>query len=228
MGVPYFFDLNGDGEDEEITVTTEDDGLGNLDIWLSVNDGGSINRVKAGRNYPDIYFCENAEGRLGVIISFDPLSDDDVTQVYTFDGTSPKETNYIPGEVTGIENEKINILTYVYAFGTWSATGVYTLSDDFYLEPSGSGLWNIELSEYDLPLTAKQPVPVQMLRDGKYYDTELPAGAQIWPTATDGKSVFLFETEEGEQGKIEFTFDCFSYIDGIVDTEWFDGIEYSG
>lgn len=227
-GVPYYADLDNDGEDEQIIVYLEDTEYGRDIIQLSVTDEGETSIVEVGHNFPSVYFCENTNGEMGVIISFDPASDDNITKVYKFDGTTPIETCCIGGRITNTCDECIEMWTYVYAFGTWSANAMYTVSDDFMLEPAGSCLWNIELNEYNNPLTALKPVPVQMMENGTYVDAHLPEGTIIWPTATDNKSIFLFETEDGQQGKIEYTFDCYSYIDGVVDTEWFDGIGYFG
>lgn len=227
-GVPYYVDLDGDGDDEQILVYIEDMDYRRDVIWLSVTDDGETCKVEVGQNPPSVYFYENTREEIGVLICFDPLSDDWVTEVYKFDSTTPVETCYVCAQVTGIGDECIEMWTDVYTFGTWSATALYTVSDDFMLEPAGNGLWNIELNEYRQPLTALKPVPVQMIENGTYVDAYLPEGTIIWPIATDNKSIFLFETEDGQQGKIEYTFDCYSYIDGVVDTEWFDAIEYYG
>lgn len=226
VGVPYYADLDDDGDKEEILVYLE--GMDYGVIWLSITDGSETYKVKVGYNHPKVYFCKNACGDIGVIISSYPVPYCYVTEVYTFDGTTPIETCYGCGKVTDINDDCIEIFTYVYAFGTWSTNAMYIVNENFMLKPLGSGLWNIELNVYDQPLTALKLVPVQMMQEGEYIEANLPVGTKIWPTATDGKSIFLFKTEDGQQGKIEFTFDGYSYIDGIVDTEWFDGIEYCG
>ncbi len=223
IGEPFFVDLDNDGETGSITVYHIEEGFGL--VKLLVDDGGTIMYYEIGGGYPgSVYYYENSGGT-GILLSRDAMSDDYWFSVYRFDGTYPAETDGVSGLVEKIEGDQLEVFGYMYTLGTWEARRSYTLTDDFMLEPNG--LWQITRHDYTL-VTSKE-LPVRLLTDGVYVDGVLSPGTELWPTATDEKSVVLFETSDGRQGKLDITRESWMVmIDGIQDTEWFVDVPYCG
>jgi hypothetical protein len=68
-----------------------------------------------------------------------------------------------------------------------------------------------------------------MLIDGSYTAGTLPAEMAVYPVSTDGKSFMRFKLSDGSAGRILFTRgdNVEVYINGVIESEYFDNIEYS-
>lgn len=225
--VPYVADLDKDGKNETVTVSTVPQEGGRYAVRLSVrNSGGKESGVSVGGVFMSAYLCRSASGVPYAVISVDAASADFGISVYRFNGTAPVESCSVSGTVQEIGASGIKLFDPVYILGTWDAYRSYTLSGDFLLKPTGDGLWHV--AEAGSIVTAKK-LPVELYSGGTYKAAELAAGTAIHITATDQKKAVFFKLMDGRKGKLAITRDSYRVmINGVEDIEWFESLPYAG
>ncbi len=224
----FYIDLNDDGVDEEIIVSSvDDDGYGG-DIIIEVSGNGETNQAVVDWGYPmSALMAQTQSGDPCVLISADYASDDYWTRAVSFDGMAPVVHEELYGYAATVSGNEVVISSVADVLGSWSCHQRFELLDDFSLQPVTDR--QIIIGELREPLVNIRELPVEMLEEGVYKEKTLDIGTAIYPVSTDGKTYLNFRLADDSQGRINFTRDAEHYwllIDGLSEDEYFEGLEY--
>lgn len=129
---PYFADIDKDGEQEKITFIWIEE---RYTMLMQVADGDEVEIAEVGGFETSLYYYTNADGDVGIMLSYDSGSDDYLTKVYTFDGTIPVEISAGQGCVVAADAEFVDFFDFVFVLGTWKAYSKFSFNEDFTLIP---------------------------------------------------------------------------------------------
>ncbi|MHB1314267.1 MAG: M56 family metallopeptidase [Christensenellales bacterium] len=217
-------DTNGDGTNEKIAVCSK---KGSEDITLFVlYQGGYDKAVVEKGTFQKAVMTLTGSGKLCLLVSVDQASEDYITSAFSFNGTKPVLHDEINGYVYDISGTGVTVAAHIDVIGTWDYTCTFKLKNDFTLEQSSD--YKI-MKNWMEPLHTIRQLPVEMLVGGAYAADTLPAGTVVHPVATDGSSYLTFKLDDGSAGRINFTRGehVEAYIDGVIESEYFDNIAYS-
>lgn len=246
VGTTVCYDLNGDGIGEDITVNAQEYEEGNLTI-----NGASVEFFSATpTGYFTVLNLNTARNVLLVGISDYGFSDDNMTILYAYDGTSIKEVGFFD-DIIGENSYGLNgavchgdgtvsARTRLDVLGTWNASCRYYVDE--------IGVWNItEFYQYEdwegnkggWEVTAK--VDLMMCDEIGNFDrkTVVPAGTKLQmngvrkATEADSHWASFTVASTGETfWIITRKIDWQTYVqtaDGLVTSEEaFDGFYYAG
>lgn len=224
-------DLNGDGMDETIIVSSveNDNPEENCNISLSVLSKTAYCEVFVEEGFfENAFLTRTARGESCLLLDcINWVGIDDDTIVCSFDGLMPVLHDSICSWIVEVDGTSVTLGNWRDAIGSWNYTCNYELTDNFMLESVSEDMIVTEGRE---PLHVIRELPVQMLIGGEYVADMLPAGTLVYPTTTDWKSYMDFRLEDGSAGRITYTRgeDYCAMIDGLSEEEYFDNIEYWG
>jgi hypothetical protein len=167
-----------------------------------------------------------SSGNLCLLVSIDLASEDYITFVYSFDGKKPILRDDISGYAYYVDGTHVTLSAHMDIIGTWDYTCEFMLISNFTLEQTSD--YTI-LENWMEPLHTIRELPVEMLDGDAYIADVLPIGTLIYPISTDGNSYMRFKLEDGSIGRILFIRgeNVEVYIEGIIESEYFDNIAYS-
>lgn len=186
--------------------------------------------VQLPRYCPQLWLADlNGDNLVEIYFGGDMASDDYAFSVWTVDETGLKLVMidgkpYIPARIDAFEDKNIKLEQTIYVLGTYHGTSRYCFGPTDQLEQLDA-YWQIE-STFALKL--KKALPVTMNDNTQ---TSLPAGTQLYITATDDQSVAFFKTDSGLTGSIaiEQAEDGYSWlISGVSENDYFDVLPYAG
>lgn len=249
-GEVYAIDLDGDGEEENVSVrlegpTYEENLTLQVETWELIY------------SYPTyIYFNEEAfcvdldgDGRPEILLSGDEASADYSTWCLKFDPELGLQTvpfadagrgentgeygDWGYGRVDAIHGATLTLTGSQDALGTWWCSREFTLRDGRF-ELDDDGVWHVvenfedpELWEYRALVTTRE-LPVT-LQDGA--SATLPAGARFVVTETDKASFVGFLTEDGQRGRIAVAPDVENgwgfLVNGASEYDYFEYVPYA-
>ncbi len=220
-------DLNGDGSMTEIAINDVDGKL-----VLSSAQGGFDNDIliadiPAG-HLTNAYYVKSADGYPFVVVSYDYISDDFETSVFSFKGFEPNRDLTLPLYVTRVDEFGFDAYGYVQAVGTWAASAsVYFILDT--IEWRGTYILDQDSVTYTQAKTVMN-LPVQIWSSGDYVSKVLAPGTVISFVETDGESYISFVLDDGTEGYISFEWnsDWIELIDGIRAYEYFEELPLFG
>lgn len=223
----FYADLDGDGEDEAIVVSSkeEDDVFDN--ILLGVLDKSSYNEILAmgESSFAQAYMMQTESGEPCVLVCGEcPIDGTCFTCIYSFYGLTPIQGGGAGGSIIKIDGVKFSLLDWTDFIGSWDYTREYQLTNSITLEPVSEMM----IEEGGEPLHTIRELPVEMLKDGAYIAGTLPADTMLYPTTGDGESYMDFRLEDGMNGRITYTRNE-SYeavIGGLSENEYFDNVDY--
>ena len=154
------------------------------------------------------------------------LSEDYLTFPVSFNGTAASVHDETFGYAYGVSGTKVTLSGHMDVIGTWEYTREYTLKNSFKLEKASD--YTI-LGNWMEPLHTVRTLPVELFADGAYTADTLPPGTNLQPISTDGSSYMRFKLDNGSTGRLLFTRGAYVevYIDGVIESEYFDNIAYS-
>jgi|GEM_PF-1186747 hypothetical protein len=217
-------DTDGDGNDETVVVGKA---KGSEAICVYVLYAGGYDRIVAEEgSFKCAFMTHTGGGNLCLLVSIDLASEDYITYSFSFNRRKPVLKDEANGYVYGIDGTRVTLGGHLYVIGTWDYTCEFDLKNNFTLE---------QVSDYTImenwmePLHTIRELPVERLAGGAYVAGTLPAGTLVTPVSTDGSSYLRFRLEDGSAGRILFTRGehVEAYIAGIIESEYFDNIEYS-
>jgi beta-lactamase regulating signal transducer with metallopeptidase domain len=217
-------DLNGDGTEETIAVCSV---KGSYEIRLYVLYAGGYDKTVVGDGtFKSAYLTRTGNGDRCLLVSIDEASEDYLTFPISFNGTDASVHGETFGYAYGVSGTKVTLSGHLDVIGTWDYTREYKLKNDFTLEKTSD--YTI-LKNWMEPLHTIRTLPVEMLAGGAYAAGTLPAGTSLQPISTDGSSYIRFKLDDGSTGRILFTrgSNVEVYIDGVIESEYFDNIAYS-
>lgn len=212
-GTPVLFDLDYDGEPEEIVVTrSEGAGLGSI-VTISVKVG------KNGKTLEDSYradvvtdaFINNfnsGDHRAEIVVSTQVGSRDRTVKCLKLNsGSNGLVGCSTEGVVTDVSGEAIIIHRYIDLMGTWECSAAFAFSySDFALEQT-SPEWTV-IREGDRWCTLSSSVFLGLDSTGGNNEVKwLDSGTMMYPVATDLQSYIDVKLESGASGYLPISVD---------------------
>lgn len=234
-GEELFLDVNGDGQDESFSYTVQKREM-DFSSVISVQWGQQKTEKEVYGWIEDAYLVQRPDGRTWFYA--ESLEDNDWRSIHVFDlnqgaAVYVDYTNdYIGGHL--VDNpENFVLYTRMDILGTYTAFRRYQVGENGIPEALDSvyTIINYDRGWGEYAITSKVELTVQMYADGgmRRVDETLPAGTKFYLRRTDGKSFVEMELEDGRRCDILFeTEDYFSKINGINESECFDGLMYAG
>lgn len=250
LGEIYYLDLDGDGEEEVVRVSMQENDYEEI-LHLQVETDALVYGYD-----PYIIYMMGAyaadldgDGKLEILLSGDEASADYLTWCLTFSregGLQPipfadadrSQTNtdgYFEsgyGRLDAIDGATLTLIGSQDALGTWMCSREFTLRDGKF-ELDDGGIWRVnekrDESVWDYRcLTTTRELPVT-LEDGSA--STLPAGTSFLVTETDKQSFVGFETKEGQRGRISVEPNIEEgwgfLINGASENDYFEYIPYA-
>lgn len=192
--------------------------------------GGTEYHVQLPHYCPQLWLADlNGDNLVEIYFGGDMASDDYAFSVWTV-GRSGLELvavdgqPYIPARVVSFEDRTVKLEQTIYVLGTYRGTSRYCFGPTDTLEQLDA-YWQVE-STFALRLVKALPV---VMSDNT--QTSLPAGTQLYVTATDASSVVFFKTDAGLTGSfaIDQAEDGYSWlIAGESESAYFEVLPYAG
>ncbi|MBT3319610.1 MAG: hypothetical protein HN948_07385 [Clostridia bacterium] len=227
LGEPIMVDLYGDGTATQIKIIDEDGALVLMSAQGSVENALQIANIPAGY-LTNAYYVKSFDGYPFVIVSYDYISDDYETKVFTFTGFEPYEEFKLPLYVTQINEFGFDAYGYIQAVGTWAAgTSVYFVQD--MIEWRGTYVLDKDGDAYTKAITAMN-LPVLLIQNDEDVYTNLAPGTALSFIETDGESYVWFVLDDGTDGEFYFEWDSdwIEMIDGVNAYEYFEELPLFG
>lgn len=226
----YEIDVNDDGTKEKVRLACEYDE--NVEMEMSLGVGDLDLHIGHCSHIENMYYVKADNQRSFVLISYDAMSDDYVTELIELSSGTPVKCDTLGGGSLYIMSTNlIGMRCTLYTMGTYCAEMNYHFSDGVFApEEERFTFMRDEAMDRDgvAPVT-KQAVSVMLEKGGEMVEEELPVGTKIYPINTDNESVLGFELEDGTYGEISFTKkEGLLYIDGVTDFDIFDNLPYVG
>lgn len=218
--LPYATDLDGDGKDETINVSTGDDAYlvvsveSNGETYKSEGIAGSLDSISSIR----LYDLDN-DGRMEIFLDGnDTVEGKAITCAFVYDSSATVSlaVSRLEGSIKGFSDGKMLLDTEVNILGTYKVSSIYTLSGGAYTKDEGELVFDNE----DVFVTTTKGIT---LTSGSI----LQSGTKLRFTSTDGSSVINFVTDGGFTGAISIAHDGSGWtIAGQPDTSYFDSLPY--
>lgn len=224
---PVDIDTDKDGTAEKVELHTEYNDNYEMAISLKINDL-SLD-IGTASVFKNAYFVRTDNGKNYILMTYDVMSDDYVTELIDVTEQTPKKADKIEGgSLIGMSNSIIGASVKIDTLGSYMGYRTYRF-DSGKFEPVEERFdFGKERNHFGYP-TTKAAVKVMLTEDGKLVEKELPAGTTIYPVNSDGESVVGFELEDGTYGEITIEMkDGMKYIDGVEEYEVFDNLPYAG
>lgn len=222
-------DVDADETKEKIELYGEYDENGEMELSLKVDDLS----LKIGHciRITNAYYVKAENGRSFVLVSYDAMSDDFVTELVEISSGTPERTDtHGFGKLTSMSTDVIGIDCRINTLGSYSAKMGYHFSEGGFV-PEEERFTFIHAKDWNdgmVPIT-KAGVPVMIEKNGEMVEQELPAGTKIYPINTDNEAILGFELEDGTYGEIQFIRkEGIIYINNIQEYECFDDLPYVG
>lgn len=222
-------DVDEDETKEKIELSGEYDENREMELSLKVDDLsleiGHCSRIT------NAYYVKAENGRSFVLVSYDAMSDDFVTElIEVSSGTPEKADEHQFGRLTAISTDAIGVDCRINTLGSYNAKMSYRFSEGS-LVPEEERFTFIHAKDWKdrmMPVT-KAKVPVKIEKNGELTEQELPAGTKIYPVNTDNESVLGFELEDGTYGEIQFIRkEGIIYINNVQEYDCFEDLPYAG
>ena len=228
MSTPVDIDVNADGTSDKVELAGDYNENGDLELCLKIND---LSLDLATCSYLNsAYFVRTEEGRSFVMVSYDVLSDDYITQLIEVTSGTPEKLDEIEGDLASMSNNAFIVNTHVDALGTYMSKRTYTFSEGK-LQPVEERFTfaSREEAPYRTGIVLKKALTVFIDENGTMTEKELEAGTTLYPVNSDGESVIGFELEDGTYGEITFERQDYTiYIDGVSEYDLFESLPYAG
>lgn len=222
-------DVDEDETKEKIELSGEYDENGEMELSLKVDDLsleiGHCSRIT------NAYYVKAENGRSFVLVSYDAMSDDFVTElIEVSSGTPEKADVHQFGRLTAISTDDIGVDCRINTLGSYNAKMSYRFSEGS-LVPEEERFTFIHAKDWKdrmMPVT-KATVSVKIEKNGELTEQELPAGTKIYPVNTDNETVLGFELEDGTYGEIQFIRkEGIIYINNVQEYDCFEDLPYTG
>lgn len=218
--LPYATDLDGDGKDETINVSTGDDAYlvvsveSNGETYKSEGIAGSLDSISSIR----LYDLDN-DGRMEIFLDGnDTVEGKAITCAFVYDSSATVSlaVSRLEGSIKGFSDGKMLLDTEVNILGTYKVSSSYTLSGGVYTKDEGELVFDND----GVFVTTTKGIT---LTSGSI----LQSGTKLRFTSTDGSSVINFVTDGGFTGAISIAHDGSGWtIAGQPDTSYFDSLPY--
>lgn len=218
--LPYSTDLDGDGKDETINVSTGDDAYlvvsveSNGETYKSEGIAGSLDSISSIR----LYDLDN-DGRMEIFLDGnDTVEGKAITCAFVYDSSATVSlaVSRLEGSIKGFSDGKMLLDTEVNILGTYKVSSSYTLSGGAYTKDEGELVFDND----GVFVTTTKGIT---LTSGSI----LQSGTKLRFTSTDGSSVINFVTDGGFTGAISIAHDGSGWtIAGQPDTSYFDSLPY--
>lgn len=218
--LPYATDLDGDGKDETINVSTGDDAYlvvsveSNGETYKSEGIAGSLDSISSIR----LYDLDN-DGRMEIFLDGnDTVEGKAITCAFVYDSSATVSlaVSRLEGSIKGFSDGKMLLDTEVNILGTYKVSSSYTLSGGVYTKDEGELVFDND----GVFVTTSKGIT---LTSGSI----LQSGTKLRFTSTDGSSVINFVTDGGFTGAISIAHDGSGWtIAGQPDTSYFDSLPY--
>ncbi|MEG1548392.1 MAG: hypothetical protein RR527_06605 [Clostridia bacterium] len=233
---PIYADLNGDGIQEEIRLSLDDN---ECVAGINFIIGGTASSVKIDNPLYGVscHIADTLEDDKSVefYITGDMASDDYVTYIYRVkDGKLECADIYGIATMENIGSGTVSVNEIIDVLGTYSAVCKYELQDEFAFVRSTP--YTIERNKdgwSDRKIVVKKDgLPAKITdEDMELKDITLPIGTQLALTETDCNSYALLQREDGVAVLIEISKEDGGWgwsIGGIAEEEWFEELMYAG
>jgi len=227
LGESISVDLYGDGTVTALTIVDSDGALTLRSTQGSNEHSIPIADIPAGY-LSNAYYVRSFDGYPFVIVSYDYISDDFETKVFTFTGIEPHEEFKLPLYVTLVDELGFDTYGFLQAVGTWAvSTSAYFVNDT--IEWRGMYVLDKGGDAYTKARTVMN-LPVQLIQDDNYVDTFLAPGTELGFIYTDGESYVWFVLDDGTEGVLYFEWDSdwIELIDGVNAYEYFEELPLFG
>lgn len=237
---PVEVDLDGDGMIETVSIVDVLEEDGEAYMGIEVRKGTKHSFAKT-----EIIGCEklfltdiDGDGSPEILFSGDWCSDDFITYCWRY-----KEEALVPvpfengerlsGGIAAVSPYQLQIFTTVDALGTYTGYTDMRFEDGVIVYDADT--WTIGGGEFEFTpmLLVKQDIYVlsSVGDEGEYgEEATLSAGTTIYLLETDGSTYVTFMTENGTYGVILLEDNgsgCPTFVNGMPETDVFEGIEYA-
>ena len=216
--LPFTLDLNGDGNDDEISISG-----GTVNIESGANGGA----FETGLEEISVALLHDADcdGNFELFVGGDMASDDYILYCLEFDGASTTDItfdgeDYIYGDISSFKANTVSVNTPANILGTYSCIKDYKYTDGEF-KSVDSESYKIKSETFIVPAVDLT------LDDGSI----ISAGTELKVTGTDFESFVSVKTKDGAGGKLELTTnsgDSGWLINGIPEGEAFQELPYAG
>lgn len=234
-----YVDVNGDGELEEIYLFmyNAQPGYESSEIHVCVNEKDTVYYTNADSWFGCASLMRLSDGSCYLYVDVSEV--DDMSRIFVFflnGGGAIYEGEY-PGGLGSFVTDpgKFEVFTHLDALSTYSGYKYCHVGNDGLPEPDDKAYTIVPFQYENEPehcLTAKIPVSVWMVEaDGSVAEEpeELPAGTRFYFRRTDNRSYVEMELEDGRHCQIRVDLSSWPRtIDGVDESECFDGILYAG
>ena len=246
LGTTVFYDLNGDGIDEDITVNAQEYGDGLLKIGNTSVDFMAVSPT----GYFTVINVDQSQSFLLIGISDYGFSDDDMTALYAYDGTEIAAVGFFEDVLgknsydrTGATchgDGTISAWVRMDVLGTWMAMGLYRLGEagledhtDLYRYMD----WEGQVTGWEVTTKRELVLYTDSTQTGE--QVTVPAGTVVRMTAVKGGQKdnihwACFEVDSSGETlwllteEIEWQTYVFSGEEWMESEEAFDGFLYAG
>ncbi len=216
--LPFTLDLNGDGNDDEISISG-----GKVTIESGANGGA----FETGLEEISVALLHDADcdGNFELFVGGDMASDDYILYCLKFDGASITDItfdgeDYIYGDISTFKANTVSVNTPANILGTYSYSKDYKYTDGEF-KSVDSEAYKIKSETFIVPTVNLT------LDDG----STISAGTELKVTGTDFKNFVSVKTKDGAGGKLELTSNSGDggwLINGIPENEAFQELPYAG
>ncbi len=222
----FVLDVDGDGANDSVVITTTDEDYGNVYIGVLTSDGYDRVAVDEGF-YSKVWSGKTQNGEPCVLVTLDLGSDDYLTCVFSFSDGKPVMKYRLSAYVSNVSESSVTVRDDLVMLGSWVYTCEYKITSHYTLQQTSEMMLDME---YKDPPHTIRPLPVQLLDGNVYSDDTLPVGTLIYPISTNGSSYMKFRLEDGREGRVIGSFDGgYTFkINGLDESQYFDNLDYWG
>lgn len=197
---------------------------------LGVLSGLDTHQAQLPHYAPQLWLADlDGDKLVEIYFGGDMASDDFAFSGWTIDNTGLTGLTidgemYIDARIVSVGSGAMQLERTLHVLGTHHGTSAYCFGPNGELEQLDA-FWQIQ-DESGLSLI--RPLPVVMSDNTQ---AELPAGTQLYVTATDGESAVFFRTDGGQTGEISIARDESNegwMIAGVSENEYFETLPYAG
>lgn len=201
------------------------------DLQLSVKVNDISLDIQSATNLLNAYFVAADNGRNYILVSYDAMSDDYVTDLIEVTDKTPKKLETLnAGGLISMSNDVLGISGNMDVLGTYVGYRTYRFAEGKFeaVEECFTFSDNERAVEKRGPVL-KTELTVLLEKNGTMVEQKLQAGTKLYPVNSDGETVVGFRLEDGTYGEVFFQRqDSTIYMDGISEYDIFDELPYAG
>lgn len=216
--LPFELDLNGDGNDDEISISGGK---------VTINSGANGGAFDTGLEEITVALLHDSDcdGNFELFVGGDMASDDYIVYCLKFDGTSINNItfdgeDFIYGDIASFEANSVSVNTVANILGTYSYTKDYKYSNGEFK--------SVDADSYRINSDKYIVTAIDLaLDDGSI----ITAGSELKITGTDFENFVSVTTKDGASGKLQLSTnsgDSGWLINSTPESQAFQELPYAG